>query len=124
MLDASALIASMEGESGYVIADACISQGSAVSAINLAEVHQYLMHSGMDTAEARDRLDSYQLFVVPFDREIAHACGALEMATRDVGLGIADRACLATAAVHGFTAVTADQTWKTINVGIPIEFIR
>ena len=41
-----------------------------------------------------------------------------------MSLAMADRACLATAAVRGCTALTADRAWATLDLGVDVEVIR
>lgn len=40
------------------------------------------------------------------------------------GLSLGDRACLALAAELGIPALTADQTWAGLDIGVKVELIR
>ena len=44
--------------------------------------------------------------------------------TRQHGLSLGDRACLALAIQRKATALTTDRAWKNLNLGIEIEVIR
>lgn len=64
--------------------------------------------------------------VVPFDREDAEAAARLRPATRNLGLGLGDRACLALAGRLGLPAVTGDRAWQRLDpgLGIRVEQVR
>ncbi len=53
--------------------------------------------------------------LVPFDREQAYLCGALETVTRPKGLSLGDRACLAAGILHGWPVLTCESRWKEID---------
>jgi PIN domain nuclease of toxin-antitoxin system len=45
--------------------------------------------------------------------------------TRRLGLGLADRACMATAVGYGLRALTADRSWTEVEWnGLSVELIR
>jgi PIN domain nuclease of toxin-antitoxin system len=125
VLDASALLCLINGEPG---ADrvAAVLPRAVVSAVNLAEVATKLSDLGADVETARALLAPLHLVVAPFDEGAAFATGALRAATRDQGLSLGDRACLALAAERGATALTADKVWQGVSepVGVPVELIR
>ena len=62
--------------------------------------------------------------VVPFDARHALLSGRYRPATRSLGLGLGDRACLATATLQRCPALTADRVWTTLDVGAEIVCIR
>jgi ribonuclease VapC len=62
--------------------------------------------------------------VEPFTIVDAVLCAKLRPETRHIGLSLGDRACLALAQRLGARALTADQQWTKLNLGIPIEVIR
>ena len=53
--------------------------------------------------------------MLPFDREQAYLCGALEPVTRPKGLSLGDRACLAAGILHGWPVLTAESKWTEID---------
>ena len=81
---------------------------------------------GADADTARALLAPLHLSVVSFDKSAAHATGALQTATRGLGLSLGDRACLALSASRGATALTTDKVWAQIGelAGIPVETLR
>ncbi|WP_448377386.1 PIN domain-containing protein [Fervidobacterium sp.] len=69
------------------------------------------------------RLLALGLVVVPFTLEEARLAGELDPPTRALGLSLGDRACLATAARLGITALTTDRAWKAVPEA-RVEIIR
>jgi len=62
--------------------------------------------------------------LVPFDRQLARVTAELRQPTRNLGLSLGDRVCLALARVMGGRALTADRSWAALDLGIPTECIR
>ncbi len=59
-----------------------------------------------------------------FEAEQADEAARLRPPTRSVGLGLADRACLALARRLDVPTVTADRTWAALDLGVEIVMIR
>jgi ribonuclease VapC len=123
VLDASVVIAAVLDEPGLKDAkvwftDAC------VSSVNLTEIISKLIDFGHTPEAAATGLLKFGLEVHPFTHSQAITAGTLRSATRQRGLSLGDRACLALAAELGRPAVTADRAWAELDLGIPIEVIR
>lgn len=123
VLDASALLALLNGEPGQEVV-APLVPGALVGSVNLAEVVGKLAERGMPEAEIREALDGLALEVYPVDEELAYATGALRPATREQGLSLGDRACLALAAMIELPAYTADRVWAEVDLDIEVRLIR
>jgi PIN domain nuclease of toxin-antitoxin system len=123
MLDTSALLAYLNGETG---ADKVpVNAGdAAMSTVNYAETVAVLTRRGMSAAEVRTILSSVLLNVVDFDRGMAEVAGFMIATTRPFGLSLGDRACLAAARSAGIPAMTADRSWSKLGIGVPIQLIR
>jgi PIN domain nuclease of toxin-antitoxin system len=123
-MDASALLAWLREEPGAdVVADRLA--GSHVSAVNLSEVLHKSLASGADAEGLADDLHAVGLLVADFGAQHASVAAELWASTRRLGLGVADRACLATAVVLGVPVLTADQAWAGIErEGVSVELIR
>ena len=93
VLDASALIALMREEKGAERVAAVIDH-AVIGAVNLAQVTSKLVREGIAIGVIREWLDTLELNVRPFDRELAYAAGTLLPTTREQGLSLGDRACL------------------------------
>jgi ribonuclease VapC len=123
VLDASAVLALLQGESGAGRVQAVLRQ-AVLSSVNLTEVVTKLVARGFSEDEVRAILGRVQLAVQPYDEELAIAAGVMHASTRKRGLSLGDRACLALARRLGATALTTDRVWRGIDVGASVELIR
>ena len=123
VLDASALLALLNAEEGAEIIQGLL-PNAVISAVNLAEVVARLAFLGMPESEIRNILTLLGLEIVPFDTEQAFQAGFLFPPTRSHGLSLGDRSCLALAKAVNATAVTADQAWGDLNLGVGIKLVR
>ncbi len=129
MLDASALLAYLRDEPGAeVVADA-IATGAAISSVNLGEVLSRVADRGADPARvARQMTDrgllGGALAVEPFTSDDAIELARLRPLTRDRGLSLGERACLALAKRLGAPALTADAAWSSLDLPLELRQIR
>jgi len=98
-------------------------QRSAVSAVNLAEVHAQLVGRGADPDSTWSQLLELGCELCPFDEEQARMAGKLVQQARG-GLSPGDRACLALALQRSATVYTTDSAWNNLGLGIEVEVIR
>src|SRR4051812_33202059 len=96
VVDASAVLALINRESGWQRAEVEISAG-AISAVNLSEVVTKLLLIGGTSAQVEEACSALNLQIEPLDTARAMAAGLLVSRTRRLGLSFADRACLALA---------------------------
>lgn len=124
-LDSSALIAAIRDEPGGDLVMRHL-KGGLVSTVNYAEVVGVLLRDGGPAERARLLLARLPVQVVEFDQELAFRTGELEPATRQAGLSLGDRACLAVAERFKVPALTGDRAWLKVRqeVAIEIELIR
>ena len=122
LLDASALLALLGRELGGDVVASVLS-AAAISAVNWAEVLQKAHAHEADMDGFREDLESLGVEVVPFGDQEAVAAAAY-WHRGGSHLALADRACLATAAVHGWQALTADRAWATLDLGVEVRVIR
>jgi ribonuclease VapC len=87
---------------------------------------QTLIRRSIGAEAARAVLTSLPVVLVAFDPDLAYRVGVMEQATRQEGLSLGDRACLALAERHGVPALTADRAWAAAGarLGIRVELIR
>ena len=126
VLDASALLAYLNGEPGAERVQQCIEQGQAImSSINLAEVLSKCADQGMSSADQAALCAALPLEISAFDTALAMASAALRNSTRAQGLSLGDRCCLALAQSLSATALTADHAWSRLEQAeIAVEQIR
>lgn len=123
VLDASALLALLDGEPGQGVVASLIPD-AVIGSVNLAEVVGKLAERGMPETEIREALEGLALEVYSLDREQAYATGMLRPSTREHGASLGDRACLAVAKTFGLPAYTADRVWSKLDVDIEVRLIR
>ncbi len=122
-MDASALLALLHAEAGADIVARAL-DGSAMSSVNWSEVCQRVLAREVDLSDLRDEIEALGLVIVPFTADDAEHSAELWPSTRNRGLSLADRACLALAARLGRGALTADRTWLDAELGIDVRPIR
>ncbi len=129
VIDASALLAYLGDEPGTdVVADA-IAGGATIATVNLAEALSTLAARGKDPAAVaadlteRGLLDG-AIVVEPFTAADAIEAARLRPLTRDAGLSLGDRACLAVAHRLAAAALTADHSWAPLNLDVDVRTIR
>lgn len=123
VLDASALLAMLQGEtgSGVVLRHAA---ESWISAANIAEVYGKLMTRGVPSQSAIEMSFGAVKGVVAFNDGQARLTAELLQQTRALGLSLGDRACLALGMQRKLPVLTADKAWKTLRLGVEIRVIR
>ena len=129
LLDASALLALLQDEPGGAVVSRALRDGCGMSTVNAAEVAAYLHRRGWPSADVATAVRTFRsdfgLAFLPFETETALRSGALRQPTAELGLGLGDRACLATAATLGVPALTADRVWlRLARAGVEVRCIR
>ncbi len=125
LLDASALIALLFEEPGADDVAQAVSDGAAMSAVNIAEVAATLYQDNWSDEDVSSIVDDLGIQSIAFDDACALISGQLRPKTKPLGLGIGDRACLATAQLHNLDILTADQIWQKVKLkGVKIQCIR
>lgn len=128
VLDASALLAFLQGEPGAELVEGVL-ELSVVSSVNWSEVAQKAGERGVPVAVARDQLESLGLSFAPFGPADAERAAELWSAGRSAGLSLGDRACLALASILSTPALTTDRSWTELPLREPpfdveVELLR
>ncbi|MBV9242365.1 MAG: type II toxin-antitoxin system VapC family toxin [Acidobacteria bacterium] len=122
VLDASAVLALLNGENGAEHVAELISFASICS-VNVTEVLTRLMDLGQTYSEARTSFDLLHVRVISFDLDLAAKASELRSLTKHLGLSLGDSSCLALATNTHSAAVTADTSWKDLSF-CSVELIR
>ncbi|HEY1710843.1 MAG TPA: type II toxin-antitoxin system VapC family toxin [Rhizomicrobium sp.] len=123
VLDASALLALLNGEPGADVVLAALG-GSIMSTVNFAEVLSKAVERGARVEAAMSDIRRLGVAIEPFDEGQAIVAAGLRRLTASAGLSIGDRACLALAAVKGADVLTADRVWASLPHGLKVNLIR
>jgi ribonuclease VapC len=119
----------LQGESGSDLVATALTQGTALSAVNWAEVLSKFSLQGKQPQEVTTQLRDLGLLgqaiqIYPVDEEIALMIAEILPSTRSMGLSLGDRACLALALKLNLPALTADKAWINVNTGVSVRLIR
>lgn len=110
VLDASAILAFLQGETGGEVVEAQLANGAVCcGAANWSEVAQKVRAAGRDWDLVCALLDSYDIEVQPVTRDDAE--WAARRWRRGEAMSLADRLCLALAERLEAEVLTADATW-------------
>lgn len=124
VLDASALLVALNQEAGSDKLTPELLSTASVSAVNLAEVHGKLVNRGIASDDAWEAALSAIREAIAFTAEHAQVTGDLVTKTRQYGLSLGDRACLALGLIMNAPVYTADRSWKSLHLGVRIHVIR
>jgi PIN domain nuclease of toxin-antitoxin system len=123
VLDTSALLAWIQGEPGGGFVEQCLAEDCAISAVNLCELATKLLDYNYSKAELiGQQLRSLGVEIVAFEESQALAAAQLRKPSRQYGLSLGDRACLALAQQRSARVLTADVVWQEL--GLPIDIIN
>jgi ribonuclease VapC len=125
VLDASALLAMMQSETGGDRVAALLldpTQTALVSTLNWSETFDRLLRAGIPESTVERLLAQIGLQTVDFDVEQGKLAAKFRVAFP--ALSLADRACLALAFTRKARAWTTDKSWARVKVGVPIEVLR
>lgn len=109
VLDASALLAFLQGELGAERVEQVLGEGAACGAANWSEAAQKVRAAGRDWPSARQLLSTYRLTIEPVTVADAECAARLWAAAPSLSLG--DRLCVALGHRVGGPVWTADRAW-------------
>ena len=124
VLDASALLALLQQEPGAETVETLLEE-AVISSVNWSEVVQKSLDRGVELDNLREDLKALGLSIAPFDVEDAEIAAALRRGTAELGLSLADRACLALARRLSIPALTTDSAWAELQLeAVFVRLIR
>ncbi len=109
VLDASAILAFIQGEAGADVVEQALGADAACGAANWSEVAQKVISAGRDWDLVRALLLSHDVGIEPV--LVGDAEWAARRWRRGEGLSLADRLCLALTERLDVDVLTADETW-------------
>lgn len=127
VLDASAILAFLQGEPGDDLVRQTLQSGHCVvSAANQAEIIAKSLDRGGDPEAIKAILADLAYTVIDIKAEDGTQAGWMRAQTRQFGLSLGDRLCLAVAQRLKAKILTADRPWLSVAqpMGINIQCIR
>lgn len=123
VLDASALLAFLRREPGGEKVQASLND-AIISAVNLSEVLAKATERPGGFDAAKRALQDLPIRVVPLDEEQGVIAAGLRPVTRDLGLSLGDRCCLALGLAQESPVMTTDRDWSKLRLGLQIQILR
>lgn len=117
VLDASAMLAYLFRETGYDIVSQVI-ENSCISTVNFSEVVTRLIRDGINAERFAEECQKTSIEIIPFNQKQALLAARLVCQTKDYGLSLEDRCCLALAMEKEMDVITADPAWLRLS-GFP-----
>jgi ribonuclease VapC len=124
VLDASALLALIQGEKGAEVIQPLLKQ-AVMSTINIAETLTALQRVQIIPQEALGLIIAMIETIIPFDLEQAQCVAELQPRVSHKGLSLGDRACIALGIKMHLPIYTADKAWEHLSLdNADIKIIR
>lgn len=130
VLDASALLAHLNEEDGAAVVRQAMADGAAISVVNWIEVLSKIAERGEDPELAAAEMKGAGLIGEVVNIEAVTEQDSIEIArlrplTKEQGLSLGDRSCLALATRLGLPVVTGDRAWRNLRrVNVAVKLIR
>lgn len=127
VLDASAVLAFLQGEPGHeLVQQALQSEACVVTAANQAEIIAKSLDRGVNAHGIQTILAELVYVVIDIKAEDGLQAGLMRGQTRKLGLSLGDRLCLAVAQRLKAPVLTADRPWLSMakSLGLDIRCVR
>ena len=92
--------------------------------MNWSEVVQKALAKGVDVVRMTQWLRGLDLTIEAFTDTQAETAAHLWSQTRDLGLSLADRACLALALDKSLPVLTTDRVWQQLELKLEVRVVR
>ena len=122
LLDTSAVLGYLQQEPGWeIVASEILAGHASICVVNQTEVLSKLCDKGMSWPDAQKALSKLALLAEPFTADTALEAARLRPLTREHGLSLGDRACLAAARLRQCAVLTGDRDWLLIAIAVGLE---
>ena len=123
VFDASALLALLNREPGHGLVADALAEGAMMSTVNFSEVVAKLADAGLAESEICEAIEPLGINYAAFDEEGALFAGMLRPASKESGLSLGDRACVALGNLSGLPVLTADLAWNDLDLDSAVEIV-
>lgn len=125
VLDASALLAWLKDEPGAEVVQAALdTEETVISAVNLAEVLTCFQEAGHAPEAVTAGLRTLGVRTIPYMDADARDTARLQSLTRERGLSLGDRVCLALGVRLEQPVLTANRAWADLDLPVSVQVIR
>ena len=124
LLDTSAVLGYLQNEPGWeIVASEILTGHASICVVNQTEVLSKLCDKGMSWPDAQKALNKLALLAEPYTADTALEAARLRPLTREHGLSLGDRACLAAARLRQCTVLTGDRDWLFVANAVGLKII-
>lgn len=123
VLDSSALLALLFREPGADVVEPWLERQPVISSVNYSEVIGRFVRDGQPPEYAIFSI-SPKIRVIPYSRADAVTAASYLAWSRQFGLSLGDRACLALAQRLGTPVLTGDRAWRALPLQVPVVIVR
>lgn len=125
ILDASAILTFLLAEPGHQRVAKALLEDATMTTVNFAEVAtKYVLRGAKE--QARTLAERLPVTLISVDQDLALRAALMADLTRQAGLSLGDRVCLALGQHTGQTVLTADRPWPGVAqaIGVRVELVR
>ena len=123
VLDSSALLALLFREPGAEKVLPYL-ENSIMSTVNILEVATIMQMRGIDLNIAEAEIGRLLAASIPLETPLAFKAAKLVTSTKNYGLSLGDRVCLALAQEKKLPVLTADKIWQKLDIEVEVRIIR
>lgn len=124
VFDSSVLIMLFTKETGYEIVKQHIKH-AIISSVNIAEVYKYCIEvQNLTEEDCINLIKLSGIKIIEFCEEQALITAKIIKKTKQYGLSLGDRACIALAMLKNCPVLTCDKIWGKVDVGIEFVMAR
>ncbi len=126
ILDASALVAFFRDERGQEVVANALAESAGVCTVNVSEAAVALARRGMPYERIASLIERLPVIMYSADLPLSLAAAQIHPLTRQFGLSLGDRFCLALAKRENRPVLTGDPIWRDAGplIGVEVRLIR
>lgn len=125
VIDASALLAFLQNESGTALVEAALLKGAAISCLTWTETAGKLIGAGESAQQVETVLSQLNVTTIPFDEAQMKLASYFYARRKPYGLSLGDCATLALAEHLGVPVLAAERAWaKLPDLRVEVRLIR